>query len=206
MNFFLLLLWVKFVVGCNLIERSHNAPLPVSPMFSFYQYLIPLLLIVGLCLVNLNEFTDCSRNGLRNSTVSTHCHNYNFIENIQFPHRIYTKDKIPQQARRSPVQKILCVIYKVYVLPICNQVLEKDSLTYFNLIKVITLSFVFSWSTIYPSSLTRPSCLISRQNGLHALAPSVGRILRLPISLLSFRQFGNCCLVETGFFGLKKCY
>ena len=58
--------------------------------------------------------------------------------------------------------------------------------------KVTTLSFIFPWYKICPSSLTRPSWLLSRSMGLHAIAPSVSRILKMPLPLLAFRQFPFC--------------
>ena len=57
--------------------------------------------------------------------------------------------------------------------------------------KLTILSFIFQWSTIYHSSLARPSCLLSRQIGLRDLVPSVGRFLKLPLSLLAFSKFLN---------------
>ena len=39
------------------------------------------------------------------------------------------------------------------------------------------------------STRPTPSSLLSRLIGLHALAPSVGRIVKLPLSLLPFRYF-----------------
>ena len=56
------------------------------------------------------------------------------------------------------------------------------------------LFFICPWSTICPSSLTLPSCFLSRRVGLHALAPSMGRILKMSLSLLAFRQFQNIFL------------
>ena len=53
---------------------------------------------------------------------------------------------------------------------------------------IIRHVLVFLWSTICPSSLSRPSCLQFRQIGLHTLALSVGRILKPTLFLLAFRQ------------------
>ena len=50
-------------------------------------------------------------------------------------------------------------------------------------------SFFFLWSTIFPCSLTRPSCLLSRPICQHALALSVCNILNFALSLLASRQF-----------------
>ena len=47
--------------------------------------------------------------------------------------------------------------------------------------KWVTLSCIFTWSTICSSSLTRPSSFLSRTIGLHALASSVGRMLKLQL-------------------------
>ena len=69
-----------------------------------------------------------------------------------------------------------------------NLELQDHSLSYSCFSKVTIHSFICPWSTIWPSFRTRPSWLLSRLIRLHALAPSVGWILKLPLSLLAFSQ------------------
>ena len=128
---------------------------------------------------------------MASTTVSTHCHCCNFLVSLQFVHRIYQRWKFSAGARRKPVWKILWHRYKLYVLSTCNFELQDHHETYYCFPKMTTHSFIFPWSTICPPSLTRSTCLLSRPIGLHALAPSMGIILKLPLSMLVYRQFQN---------------
>ena len=57
-----------------------------------------------------------------------------------------------------------------------------------------------------PSFQARPGCILSRPNGLHAWAPCMGTILKLPLSLLALRneeeeksillKSAHCSLIE----------
>ena len=106
-----------------------------------------------------------------------------------------TEDESPQQELEGGPHSKVCVLdtkFMFYLL--VNLVLQDYSQTY----------SYFPWSPICPSFLTRPSCLLSRLIGMHALASSVGRILKLPLSLLAFRQFQHIFFLNRLFKGVLQ--
>ena len=57
----------------------------------------------------------------------------------------------------------------------------------FSLVVAISTTKMEVWN--HSSSLTRPNCLLFRLIILHALVPSLGRILKLLLSMIAFRQY-----------------
>ena len=77
------------------------------------------------------------------TTVSTPCHFYNFLVSLKFAHRIYRGWKSLAVVRR---RQILRLIYKVYVVPTYNLIVQDHYKAYSWFPKVTSLSFTLTWN------------------------------------------------------------
>ena len=112
------------------------------------------------------------------TTESIHCHPFNFWISFQFAHRIYQGQKSSFGAKSGAHSKTWELETKgmsyLVVTQYCKTII-RPILSFQKGQQIV----IYSWSTICPSSLTRPSCLLSRTICHHTLAPSVGQTLNL---------------------------
>ena len=109
--------------------------------------------------------------------------------------------KVWQNSKTKIVTVVIVTVLTVAVVRVVlGTYLSKNNLTpldtndMFSMQIFVILAFfkyIYAWFTVCHSSLTRPWRRLSRLIGLHALAPSGSKILKLPLSLLAFRQFKN---------------